>query len=48
LKRAENLYKYFQDEADKELATVLDGIDLVTWDCCLNCNAQTQLVHNLP
>lgn len=48
MERAQKLQKYFEQMAEKELATVMDGIDLVTWDCCLNCNAQVQLVHNLP
>ncbi len=48
LKKAQELQKYFADTASNELATTLDGIDLVTWDCCLNCNAPVQLVHNLP
>lgn len=47
-KKAEKLQQYLQEQSDKELYTIIDGIDLVSWDCCLNCDAQVQLVHNLP
>lgn len=46
--RAQELLKYFEETAANELATTLDGVDLVSWDCCLNCNAQVILRHNLP
>lgn len=48
LKRAEQLQKYFADTAANELANVLDGINMVSWDCCIDCNDQVQLVHQLP
>ena len=48
LKRAEQLQKYFADTAANELAGVLDGVNMVSWDCCIDCNEQVQLVHQLP
>jgi len=48
LKRAQELQKYFAQTAAEELAAVLDGINMVTWDCCIDCNDQVQLVHQLP
>lgn len=48
LKRAEALRYEFENIYQTELKAVMDGIDLVTWDCCLDCNAQVQLVHSIP
>jgi hypothetical protein len=48
LKRAQDLQQYFQQTANTELAAVLDGINMVSWDCCIDCNDQVQMVHALP
>lgn len=47
-KRAADLRQEFEKIFDEEMAATFDGIELTSWDACLICNAQVQLVHSLP
>lgn len=47
-KKASELRAEFEATFKEEMAAAFDGIELATWDGCIMCNAQVQLVHALP
>lgn len=48
LKRAADLRTEFETRFMESMKSTFDGIELQTWDGCITCNAQVQLVHALP
>ena len=45
--KAVELDKYCMAEFNNELSIVLDGIDLSTMDCCIECNTQIQSIQSI-
>ncbi len=39
-KKAQDLYDYYLSEQEKEVAQVVDGIDLIDYGCCIECDPE--------
>ena len=37
-KKAADLHSYYLEEYEKEIAQAIDGIDLVDYGCCIECD----------